>query len=273
MNHQQFFNQQQQQQTTQPTMKQFTSTTQIPGDAYLLQPINGTQQRIYRTSTQHQQQQQQQQQHQQSFQQHESKNGRSSSIPPPQRGQLYDDLSSNGYNGFSTLNTSIPGASTTRYYTTKNYTTNGEQQQQQQQFIDQNLRAASTPRHVVEMKSSQQQHNSSTTNYVPKTQYQNLNQQQQFSQQQQKSQKQNSTLSQTLPVNYNQQIHGFSTNGNNFGGGNIGSVSSSCIDYTNTHYNTDWKMRHGDIEKPIATTPLINMKNSSTPTSIPIYQQ
>ena len=29
----------------------------------------------------------------------------------------------------------------------------------------------------------------------------------------------------------------------------IGSSSMSCIDYKNTHFNSDWTMRHGNIIK------------------------
>ena len=66
---------------------------------------------------------------------------------------------------------------------------------------------------------------------------------------------------QTLPVNFNQhQMNKINSSNNDHMSG-----YNSCIDYSNTHYNSDWKMRHGDgIEKNII---------KPVPQTIPIHQQ
>lgn len=165
---------------------------------------------------------------------------RSSSIPNNQQRGI-DEV-------FSTMNSSAPGNTTTRYYTTRNYTTSNAEQQQQQLANQQKQEMQSTSNQTANY-ISQQQKRKQTSSCTSTSAHQG-------------------TKTHTLPVNFTQQAtSGYQTNGN---AANRNSNSSSCIDYSNTFYNSDWKMRHGNIEKPSTTIPV---KTISTPTSIPIYQQ
>jgi hypothetical protein len=127
---------------------------------------------------------------------------------------------------------------TSRFHSTRTtsnrsqYNKNSIQHQHQQQMMSPQItvRAASTPRMVNEeiyhktMNNQQQQ--SKTYNLA------NVN----LAHQQR-------TSSRTLPVNYRQ------TNNDSFNNTTFAySPTSSCIDYSNTHYNSDWAMRHGYLE-------------------------
>ena len=207
----------------------------------------------------------QQQQKFQSSSSSQQQHVRSSSIPASQQ-RLNEEV-------FTTLNTSAPAASTTRYVTTRNYTTTNadqaqllQQQHHQQQQIQQKteVKSSSNQYNAVSQQQQQQQHHkrkqqtTSVSTSAPIT----------------------ATKTHTLPVNFSQNgSSGYQTNttnttpinANTMAGGR-NSNSSSCIDYSNTFYNTDWKMRHGNIEKPVSSTS-IPVKTTSTPTTIPIYQQ
>ena len=165
---------------------------------------------------------------------------RSSSIPASTRRHFINT---------SQQNVSVP-SETSRYYSTRTtsnksqYNKNSmqqQQQQQQQQFIAPispqiSVRAASTPRMVNEEIYHRTMNNQQQSS---KTYKDNLAHQQH--QQQQRSF--NNTSSRTLPVNYRQ------TNNDSFNNTTFAySPTSSCIDYSNTHYNSDWAMRHGYLE-------------------------
>lgn len=154
------------------------------------------------------------------------------------------------------------------------------QQQQQQKYQSTNhVRSSSIPRLEEIFTNNSAPAGSTTTRYYTTRNYTSSNAEQQQQQQQQisNSQQQSTTKTHTLPVNFsNQNISsGYQTTAANTPNGNRNSNSSSCIDYSNTFYNTDWKLRHGNIEKPVLATtiPVKTSSTSTTPTSIPIYQQ
>lgn len=137
------------------------------------------------------------------------------------------------------------GATTKRYFKSSNYTTSNLdqlQQQQQQQYLMQQQQQQTTPRHIIEKKSKSEQYQNDTTTT---SQMMSASSASSSSTQQQQQQR-------TLPVNYN--------NGNN---------NTSCIDYSNTHYNSDWTMRHAGIDKPQTQT----ASSATSTTVIPIFQQ
>ena len=237
--------QQQHQQHHQNQHQQFETFNHLPKDDYILETNKINQQ----------------------FQ-----NMRSSSIPPNQRCQFnYDDNMNNG-NIMTSSTITQPGSTTTRYFTSKNYTTNNDQQNEVN-----NIRASSTPRHIIEKKSKSEQYQNDTTSFLPSSSQTAFQQRQQQSSSSTANSASNTTSNininstRTLPFNYNQQqqtsggVNNMGTLNSNAGG----SISSSCIDYSNTHYNTDWAMRHGLIEKPVTPVSV----PTSTPTIIPIYQQ
>ena len=211
-----------------------------------------------------------------STRQYQTQTQRSSSIPPGHQRQYVIDDSSSIINNRN-------GAASAQFFSTNS--NQSRQNYSDQQYYDQqmmmndsfNNRTLSTPRNpgniggTVEMRSSEQYH----SNTIPaKT---SAFQQNIKSNRTSSSTTNTAAQSSTLPMNGH--------NNNN----NMMSSSTSCIDYSNTHYNSDWAMRHGCIgEKPTvsshsqvisnnnnyngAGTPSI-ITHASTPTMIPIYQQ
>ena len=181
---------------------------------------------------------------------------RSSSIPPNQRCQFDENLNNGNVCTSSTIHE--PGSTTKRYFKSSNYTTSNVDQLQQQQYLMQQQQQsglATTPRHTIEKKTKSEQYQNDTTNYVPSQSQTNL-------QQRQTASTTSTTNNRTLPVNYNNNQQATTTTNGTLNSN--GTTSSSCIDYSNTHYNSDWTMRHAGIEKPQAQL--------ATATSIPIFQ-
>lgn len=183
----------------------------------------------------------QQQEHSQ--EQAKTRNLRSSSIPASTR------------RNFINSEQNISGPEASRYYTSRTtsnrsqYNSNStkQQQQQQQQFVAPmspsiSVRAASTPRMVNGNDETYYRHMNNQQYF--KTCRDSLSQQQKQQQQQQHYHNQqnafNTSSSHTLPVNY-RQTHNDTLNNTTF----AYSPTSSCIDYSNTHCNSDWAMRHG----------------------------
>jgi hypothetical protein len=209
-----------------------------------------------------------------STRQYHTQTQRSSSIPPGhQRQYVVDDSKS--------LLNNRNGAASAQFFSMNS--NQNRQNYSDQQFYDQQTmmndsinRSLSTPRNpnpnvggTVEMRSSEQYH----SNTIPaKT---SAFQQNIKSNRTSSSTTNTATQSSTLPLN---------------GHNNMMSSSTSCIDYSNTHFNSDWAMRHGCIgDKPTVSSHsqvILNSNNNnngtgtpsiithpSTPTMIPIYQQ
>ena len=107
------------------------------------------------------------------------------------------------------------------------------------------VRAVSTPRLTEDVYYRSQHHNNS---------FAQQHQQQQQQQQQRVYSNNNNASTRTLPFNYRQtnfdSLNNTSKKNNNNNNNTTLAYSptSSCIDYSNTHYNSDWAMRHAHIE-------------------------
>lgn len=171
---------------------------------------------------------------------------RSSSIPPStQRSQFIDqNMSSSNLH-----QQQQPGS--VRYFSSKNYTTSNSS-------ADRNAASNldTSPRPLIEKKStiSSKAHKSSSSNYEMGT-----------AQQQQVSKSNVFNVNDVvLPQNHIQTQYQQNQLKQQ------GLSSASCIDYSNSYYNSDWAMRHGCIDKSAGDA---SSQSTAAPIQIPIYQK
>ena len=176
---------------------------------------------------------------------------RSASIPPAQRCQDESQFSttSNILNSSTLSNAGLAnGATTSRYFSSRK-TTNTEQQQQQNIPLI-NIRDIKTSNH----------HHINNSSYMP----QNIEKQTLTHQKGQKSAPITNTA-QTLPVNYSQtNSKENNCQTNRSCESTAGVESTSCIDFTNSRCNIDWRIKNGKIKK--------SLPNTSHSNIIPILQ-